>query len=172
MRPRVELAIALFALAHLAAGCSGDDNAASEATPLTTNAPDPAVVQVYADAVAVQQLADYINNAYATSPAAGLVAVASANYLVWKGNVTTEQCVHYLRTQLGQLAGARLSETFALETLTARPGQVADAFGVEGRLYAVSATLHWGGTTEESTRVTVGVAVVTDGTAKSIGNCA
>ena len=101
----------------LAGGCRNDDNAAPAPTTIT-NAPNPAVVQAYADAAAIQQLADYLNHAYAASAADGLAAVAASTYLVWNGAYTADQCISYLRSQLGYYAGASLSETFKFDTLT------------------------------------------------------
>ena len=100
MRPNGALAVSLFVAVVLAGGCSSDDNAAPAATTLT-NAPTPAVVQLYADAAAIQQLADYLNNAYGASPADGLAAVAASTYLVWNGTYTADQCIAYFHSQLG-----------------------------------------------------------------------
>jgi hypothetical protein len=169
MGRRATLAIALSALVFLAAGCGGDDDVASPQA-----APNPAAAQMYADGAAIQHLADYINNAFAVSPAEGLVALTSSNYLVWNGTYTAQQCLNALRSQLGTLAGARLSETFALNTLHPTPGRVIDAAGgtPEGRLYTVSAVVQWGDITGTSTSVTADVTVLSDGTAKSFRKCA
>jgi hypothetical protein len=168
MRRNGVLAIALFVAVVLAGGCRSDDNTAA------TTTPDSAVVQLYADAAAIQQLAAYLNSAYASSPADGLVAVASSTYLVWNGTYTADQCISYLRSQLGLLAGARLSETLKLETLTATPNRAIDAVGgvPDGRLYTIAVDWQVSGDPIATYEEIVDVTVVPDGTAKTIRKCA
>ena len=129
MRRHGVLAISLFVAVVLAGGCTSNDNATPVAT-TTTNAPNPAVVQIYADGAAIQALAEYLNNAYAVSPADASARSAASTYLVWNGAYTAEQCASYLRSQMGVLAGARFSQTFRFEnTLRATPNRAIDRGG-------------------------------------------
>jgi hypothetical protein len=166
----VRKVILTVVMVAVVAACGDGDEGASGDIP-TASTQDPAAVQAYVDGAAIQHLGQYVTDAFAASPAEGLVALASSNYLVWNATYTAEDCIRGLRSRLGPLANARLSQTFQLDTLRPTPGRVVEAAGgvPQGRLYSVSAAITWG--IMSTTTVTADVVVLPDGVAKAIRRC-
>lgn len=130
------------------------------------------------DLAAIERLAAYLTWQSAIGLEEGLTASAAANYLVWNGTYSAEQCIARTRRQLGYLTGVVFRVKVRRESVTPAPGRVPPELGSvpEGRLYSVTSdvSISARGSTDELATVAQrqDITVLPDGNAKLFGRCA
>jgi hypothetical protein len=174
MRRALVLAVVLVSAVALTA-CSGDDDSSN--TRARSTATTVSAAQLGADGAAIQHLVDYLSGASSTSPADGLAAFVASDYFVWNRTYTADQCMQYFRARLGYLAGARVVGSIVPGSVQPAPSSpsASTSAGPPERRYRLALDIHVIGdpvTTSKPARATVEVAVLPDGTAKTIAPCA
>lgn len=170
----------------LVAACGGNDDGdtqaatttASTSTTTTTVQPTTTTLspeqQLEVDKAAIRHLIEYENTAYRVNPTEGAIARASANYFVWNGTYTAQQCVDFLLADGG--ADIAVDTVLHADTIVATPEWVDPVLGTppEGRVYSYTVDLtvrHVPTGVSDKRTSTVHASVLPDGTAKQFFDC-